>query len=133
MINPAIALGAVTRTQMTMLLVRLRKVAEAKCLSSDELKKLIRGCGAIALYGYAEKQPHKRSEAMESAWPGLSGEQRSELLAEAEKKRYERRRQERERFEAKADRLSGELRSVPGPEGVRYRARFSKKRRTDSW
>jgi hypothetical protein len=40
MINPAIALGALTRTQMTMLLVRLRKVAEAKCLSSEELKKL---------------------------------------------------------------------------------------------
>jgi hypothetical protein len=39
----------------------------------------------------------------------LSEEQKSELLAEAEKKRYERRRQERERFEATADRLSGEL------------------------
>jgi hypothetical protein len=36
-------------------------------------------------------------------------------LAAAEKKRYERRRQEqeRERFEATADRLSGELRSLP--------------------
>jgi len=33
-------------------------------------------------------------------------------LAEAEKKRYERRRQERERFEATADRLSSELRSL---------------------
>jgi hypothetical protein len=33
-------------------------------------------------------------------------------LAEAEKKRYERRQQERERFEATADRLSGELRSL---------------------
>ena len=44
---------------------------------------------------------------------GLSEEQKNELLAEAEKKRYERRRQERERFEATADRLSGELRSLP--------------------
>jgi putative DNA primase/helicase len=42
----------------------------------------------------------------------LSEEQKSELLAEAEKKRYERRRQERERFEATADRLSSELRSL---------------------
>ena len=40
MINPAIALGAVTLTQMTMLLVRLGKVAEAKCLSSEERTKL---------------------------------------------------------------------------------------------
>jgi hypothetical protein len=40
MINPTIALGVVTRTQMTMLLVRLRKVAEAKCLSNEERKKL---------------------------------------------------------------------------------------------
>src|SRR6516164_4625617 len=47
---------------------------------------------------------------MESAW---SQEQKNELLAEAEKKRYERRRQERERFEATADRLSSELRSLP--------------------
>ena len=44
---------------------------------------------------------------------GLSEQQKSELLAEAEKKRYERRQQERERFEATADRLSGELRSLP--------------------
>ena len=47
---------------------------------------------------------------MESAW---SQEQKNELLAEAEKKRYERRRQERERFEATADRLNSELRSLP--------------------
>ena len=42
-------------------------------------------------------------------------------MAEAEKKRYERRRQERERFEATADRLSGELRSLPsGVEKTAY-------------
>jgi len=40
MINPANALGAMKLTQMTMLLVRLRKVAEAKCLSSKESTKL---------------------------------------------------------------------------------------------
>jgi hypothetical protein len=40
MINPAIALGAMKLTQMTMLLVRLRKVAEAKCLSGKESTKL---------------------------------------------------------------------------------------------
>jgi hypothetical protein len=40
MINPAIALGAMKLTQMTMLLVRLRKVAEAKCVSSKESTKL---------------------------------------------------------------------------------------------
>ena len=52
---------------------------------------------------------------------GLSEEQKSELLAEAEKKRYERRRQERERFEATADRLSDELRSLPsGVEKTAY-------------
>src|SRR6516164_3830198 len=55
---------------------------------------------------------------MESAW---SQEQKNELLAEAEKKRYERRRQERERFEATADRLNGELRSLPsGVEKTAY-------------
>jgi len=55
---------------------------------------------------------------MESAW---SQEQKNELLAEAEKKRYERRRQERERFEATADRLNSELRSLPsGVEKTAY-------------
>ena len=43
------------------------------------------------------------------------------IFAEAEKRRYERRRQERERFEATADRLSGELRSLPsGVEKTAY-------------
>jgi hypothetical protein len=40
MINPASAFGTIKLTQMTMLLVRLRKVAEAKCLSSKERTKL---------------------------------------------------------------------------------------------
>jgi hypothetical protein len=53
------------------------------------------------------------NQAMRSALIALSQQQKSELLAEGEKKRYERRRQERERFEATADRLSGELRSLP--------------------
>jgi phage/plasmid primase-like uncharacterized protein len=43
---------------------------------------------------------------------GPSEEQKSELLAEAERKRNERHRQEQERFEATAARLSGELRSL---------------------
>jgi putative DNA primase/helicase len=63
--------------------------------------------------GYAENNRTKEVRRWKARGQGLSEEQKSELLAEAEKKRYERRRQERERFEATADRLSGELRSLP--------------------
>ena len=62
--------------------------------------------------GYAENNRTKEVRRWKARGQGLSEEQKSELLAEAEKKRYERRRQERERFEATADRLSGELRSL---------------------
>jgi putative DNA primase/helicase len=62
--------------------------------------------------GYAENNRTKEVRRWKARGQGLSEEQKSELLAKAEKKRYERRRQERERFEATADRLS-ELRSLP--------------------
>jgi hypothetical protein len=62
--------------------------------------------------GYAENNRTKEVRRWKARGQGLSEEQKSELLAEAEKKRYERRRQERERFEATADRLSDELRSL---------------------
>jgi putative DNA primase/helicase len=71
--------------------------------------------------GYAENNRTKEVRRWKARGQGLSEEQKSELLAEAEKKRYERRRQERERFEATADRLSGELRSLPsGVEKTAY-------------
>jgi putative DNA primase/helicase len=71
--------------------------------------------------GYAENNRTKEVRRWKARGQGLSEEQKSELLAEAEKKRYERRRQERERFEATADRLSGELRSLPsGVEKTSY-------------
>jgi putative DNA primase/helicase len=63
--------------------------------------------------GYAENNRTKEVRRWKARGQGLSEEQKSELLAEAEKRRYERRRQEPERFEATADRLSGELRSLP--------------------
>ena len=40
MINPAIALGVVLRTQIVMLSERLKKVVDAECLSIEESKKL---------------------------------------------------------------------------------------------
>jgi putative DNA primase/helicase len=61
--------------------------------------------------GYAENNRTKEVRRWKARGQGLSEEQKNELLAEAEKKRYERRRQERERFEATADRLNSELRS----------------------
>src|SRR6516225_6281568 len=71
--------------------------------------------------GYAENNRTKEVRRWKARGQGLSEEQKSELLAEAEKKRYERRRQERERFEATADRLSSELRSLPsGVEKTSY-------------
>src|SRR5215471_8684356 len=71
--------------------------------------------------GYAENNRTKEVRRWKARGQGLSEEQKNELLAEAEKKRYERRRQERERFEATADRLSGELRSLPsGVEKTAY-------------
>jgi Zincin-like metallopeptidase len=62
--------------------------------------------------GYAENNRTKEVRRWKARGQGLSEEEKNELLAEAEKKRYERRQQERERFEATADRLSGELRSL---------------------
>jgi putative DNA primase/helicase len=62
--------------------------------------------------GYAENNRTKEIKRWKARAQGLSEEQKSELLEEAEKRRYERRRQERERFEATAARLSGELRSL---------------------
>ena len=71
--------------------------------------------------GYAENNRTKEVRRWKARDQGLSEEQKSELLAKAEKKRYERRRQERERFEATADRLNGELRSLPsGVEKTAY-------------
>jgi phage/plasmid primase-like uncharacterized protein len=71
--------------------------------------------------GYAENNRTKEVRRWKARGQGLSEEQKNELLAEAEKKRYERRLQERERFEATADRLNSELRSLPsGVEKTRY-------------
>jgi antirestriction protein ArdC/phage/plasmid primase-like uncharacterized protein len=65
--------------------------------------------------GYAENNRTKEIKRWKARGQGLSEEQRSELLADVEKKRYERHRLEQERFEATADRLSGELQSLPLP------------------
>jgi phage/plasmid primase-like uncharacterized protein len=71
--------------------------------------------------GYAENNRTKEVRRWKARGQGLSEEQKNELLAEAEKKRYERRRQERERFEATAERLSDELQSLPsGVEKTAY-------------
>jgi putative DNA primase/helicase len=71
--------------------------------------------------GYAENNRTKEVRRWKARGQGLSEEQKNELLAEAEKKRYERRRQERERFEATATRLNSELRSLPsGVEKTAY-------------
>jgi hypothetical protein len=58
--------------------------------------------------GYAENNRTKEVRRWKARGHSLSEGQTNELLAEAEKKRYERRRQERERFEATADRLNGD-------------------------
>jgi putative DNA primase/helicase len=63
--------------------------------------------------GYAENNRTKEVRRWKARGQGLSEEEKNELLEEAEKKRYERSRQERERFEATADRLSEELRMLP--------------------
>src|SRR4029077_6243889 len=71
--------------------------------------------------GYAENNRTKEVRRWKARGQHLSEEQRNDLLAGAEKKRYERRRQERERFEATADRLNSELRSLPsGVEKTAY-------------
>jgi putative DNA primase/helicase len=62
--------------------------------------------------GYAENNRTKEVKRWKARGQSLSAEQRNELLADVERKRYERHRQEQERFEATANRLSGELRSL---------------------
>ena len=62
--------------------------------------------------GYAENNRTKEVKRWKVRGQVLSQEQRDELLADVEKKRYERYRQEQERFETTASRLSGELRSL---------------------
>ena len=62
--------------------------------------------------GYAENNRTKEVKRWKARGQTLSAQQRNELLAEAEKKRYERRRQEQERFEVTAAQLSDELRSI---------------------
>ena len=62
--------------------------------------------------GYAANNRTKEVQRWVARSQGLTAEQRNELLADVEKKRYERQRQEQERFDAAAARLSGELRSV---------------------
>lgn len=62
--------------------------------------------------GYAENNRTKEVRRWKARGQVLSAERRSELLAEAEKKQYERDRQELERFEATATRLSANLRSL---------------------
>jgi hypothetical protein len=72
--------------------------------------------------GYAENNRTKEVRRWKARGQSLSAEQRSELLADVERKRYERHRQEQERFEATANRLSGELRplSLSGTQKTGY-------------
>ena len=71
--------------------------------------------------GYAENNQTKEVRRWKARGEGLSEAQKSELLAEAEEKRNERRRAEQARFEATATRLSAELRSLPsGVEKTAY-------------
>ena len=73
--------------------------------------------------GYAENNRTKEVRWWKARGQGLSAEQRSELLVEAEKKRCERDRQELERFETTATRLSAELSSLSsGVEKTEYHA-----------
>jgi putative DNA primase/helicase len=62
--------------------------------------------------GYAENNRTKEVKRWKARGQGLSAEQRSELLADVEKKRHERHRQEQERFEATANRLVNEIQSL---------------------
>jgi antirestriction protein ArdC/phage/plasmid primase-like uncharacterized protein len=62
--------------------------------------------------GYALNNRTKEVQRWVARGQGLTAEERSELLAEAERKRNERHRQDQERFEATAARLSGELRPM---------------------
>jgi len=62
--------------------------------------------------GYAENNRTKEVRRWKAQGQHLSEDQRSELLAEAEKKRFERRQAEEARFEATAIRLSTELRTL---------------------
>jgi putative DNA primase/helicase len=62
--------------------------------------------------GYAENNRTKEVRRWKARGQHLSEEQRNELLAEAEKKRFERRQAEEARFEATAMRLSTELRTL---------------------
>ena len=62
--------------------------------------------------GYAENNRTKEVRRWKGRGQVLSAEQRTELLAAAEKKQYERDRQELERFEATATRFSADLRSL---------------------
>jgi putative DNA primase/helicase len=62
--------------------------------------------------GYAENNRTKEVRRWKARSQHLSEEQRNELLAEAEKKRFERRQAEEARFEATAMRLSTELRTL---------------------
>ena len=71
--------------------------------------------------GYAENNRTKEVKRWKARGQGLSAEQRNELSADLEKKRYERHRQEQERFETTANRLSDELRALPSGVGkTRY-------------
>jgi hypothetical protein len=72
--------------------------------------------GPISWYGRRSRSGARRAAAIKQVLRlRLAVPVARSRLAAAEKKRYERRRQEqeRERFEATADRLSGELRSLP--------------------
>ena len=62
--------------------------------------------------GYAENNRTKEVRRWKARGQHLSEEQRNELLAEAEKKRFERGQAEEARFEATAMRLSTELRTL---------------------
>ena len=72
--------------------------------------------------GYAENNRTKDVRRWKARGQVLSAEQRSELLAEAEKKRHERDRQELERFEATATRVSADVSSLSfsGVQKTRY-------------
>ena len=72
--------------------------------------------------GYAENNRTKEVRRWKARGQVLSAEQRSELLAEAEKKRHERDRQELERFEATATRVSADVSSFSfsGVQKTRY-------------
>lgn len=63
--------------------------------------------------GYAENNRTKEVRRWKAAGQQLSEEQKSALLVEAEKKRFERSQAEQARFDATAIRLSTELRSLP--------------------